>query len=111
MLVPANRPADAVALIGMPQSELISNAAVATVLRSWEERFGAVATAVGPGTVDVMAMRPPRSDEDALRLAVEQVAIAPEGELGSARDLAADLRTQRRGAYTTPRHWVFGWPD
>jgi hypothetical protein len=61
--------------------------------------------------VDVVAATPPRTADDALRLAVEQTAIAPESGSSTVRELAAELHSERRGAYTTPRHWVFDWPD
>jgi hypothetical protein len=108
VLVPCNRPADALSLLGQPESELIGNAAVSAVLRSWEERYGAVPAVVGPGMLDAVAATAP---EDTLALAVEQHAIAPESEIGTAREIATQLQSMQRGAFTTPRHWVFGWPD
>jgi uncharacterized protein DUF4253 len=111
VLVPANRPADVMALVGQPSSELIRNAAVSAVLRSWEERFGAVVTAAGAWQLDVVAATPPSISEDALRLATEQAAIAPESEVGSVREIADQLRSAKPHAFNTPNHWAFGWPD
>jgi uncharacterized protein DUF4253 len=111
VLVPTNRPADVIVHLGQPESELIRDAAVSAVLRSWEERFGAVVTVVGPGSMDVVAATPPHTEEDILRLAAEQYAIAPETGYRSVHQIARELRTERRGAFMTPRHGVFGWPD
>jgi hypothetical protein len=61
MLVPANRPADAIGITGMQQSGVMSDVAIDAVVRSWEERFGAIVTAVGPGCRG--ACRRPAADE------------------------------------------------
>lgn len=94
MLVPANRPADAIGITGMQQSEVMSDLAIDAVVRSWEERFGAIVTAVGPGVVALVVDRPPTSADDARRLAAEQLALAPDDDPN-----------------TDPRFWELGWPD
>lgn len=70
LLVPCNRPADAITALGGvagdEQPPIISAA-----LRSWEQRFGATAYEVGPGLVRVSVARPPATLDQALRVAME----------------------------------------
>jgi hypothetical protein len=88
LLVPCNRPADVLSVLGPEASSSMSNNALSAVLRSWEQRFGAVVTSVGPASVGVVVDAPPRSDDQARRLAAEQVAFAP-GDERSKHTLAA----------------------
>jgi hypothetical protein len=92
MLVACNRPADAIGITGLQQSEVMSDVAIDAVVRSWGERFGAIVTAVGPGVVTLVVDRPPTNAGDARRLAAEQLALAP------------DDNSDRW-------FWEFGWPD
>ena len=94
MLVPCNRPADAIGITGLQQSEVMSDVAIDAVVRSWEERFGAIVTAVGPGVLALVVDRPPTNADDVRRLAAEQLALAPDDDPNSDR-----------------RFWEFGWPD
>ncbi|HET7052241.1 MAG TPA: DUF4253 domain-containing protein [Solirubrobacteraceae bacterium] len=94
MLVPCNRPADAIGITGLQQSEVMSDVSINAVVRSWEERFGAIVTAVGPGVLALVVDRPPTSADDARRLAAEQLALAPDDDPN-----------------TDHRFWEFGWPD
>lgn len=48
------------------------------VLRSWEERFGAVVAFVGPDTLLLSVARPPRSVEDCMSVAAEHYAFCPD---------------------------------
>jgi hypothetical protein len=96
MLVSCNRPADAVAVTGLEQSEVMPDVGISAVLRSWEERFGAIVTAIGPGELDLVVDRPPAGAADSRRLAAEQLTVAPDDDpLPSVR----------------ARLWEFGWPD
>lgn len=72
-LVPAARPADVLALVGYNGTvnrygtpELLS-----AVLRSWEDRFGAVLLEVGFNHIRLLARRPPRTLRDAQAVAAE----------------------------------------
>lgn len=72
-LVPAARPADVLALVGCNGTangygtpELLS-----AVLRSWEDRFGAVLVEVGFDQIRMLAGRPPRTLPEAQAVAAE----------------------------------------
>ncbi len=72
-LVPAARPADVLALVGYDGTvnrygtpELLS-----AVLRSWEDRFGAVLVELGFAHIRILARRPPRTLPDAQAVAAE----------------------------------------
>jgi hypothetical protein len=94
MLVPCNRPADAIGITGVQQSEVMPDVAIDAIVRSWEHRFGAIVTAVGPGVVALVVDRPPPNADDARRLAAEQLALAPDDDPNTGRQF-----------------WEFGWPD
>jgi hypothetical protein len=79
-LVPAARPADVLALVGYDGTvnrygtpELLS-----AVLRSWEDRFGAVLLEVGFNHIRLLARRPPRTLRDAQAVAAELWPICSE---------------------------------
>lgn len=79
-LVPAARPADVLALVGYNGTangygtpELLS-----AVLRSWEDRFGAVLVEVGFDHIRVLARRPPRTLLWALTTLSHAQAVAAE---------------------------------
>jgi hypothetical protein len=117
LLVSCNRPADAIAAMGYVPNEIAVEQAAA-VLRSWEERFGAVTTSFF-GTVELAVAAPPRSFEHALRVAAEHYAFAPHetaGRPGALRefalwltDEAASLRSWRSSATVSPNVWTLGW--
>ena len=97
LLVPATRPGEVISVLGMFQTELLTDEELTAVLLSWEERFAAVLTALGPGTMNVVAGAPPKSSDQAVRLAAEHAAFAPED------DAKPDLPSKHL--------WPFGWPD
>ena len=79
-LVPAARPADVLALVGFNGTvngydtpELLS-----AVLRSWEDRFGAVLTEVGLDHIRMLVRRPPRTLADAQAVAAELLIMCDE---------------------------------
>jgi hypothetical protein len=117
VLVPVNRPADAITMLGSTATEVMGDPALTTVVRSWEERFGAVVTTVAGGGLGLAVANPPRDDDQSLSLAAEQTAFAPEqGEVsgpGELAGLASRLRTGAPGpGVARSRYfWVFGWPD
>jgi Domain of unknown function (DUF4253) len=79
-LVPADRAADALALIGFPGTgtRYGTPAELTCVLRSWEDRFGAVLLEVGFAGIRLLVQRPPRSRPAALALAAEHFAVCDE---------------------------------
>jgi hypothetical protein len=113
MLVPVNRPADVHSVLGLWVTEYYSVPEFTSVLRSWEERFGAVVSAFSPGTVELAVGAPPHDDEQALRLAAEHAAFAPEDEIATDLEgLPGRLRSTRIvPGDTSARYWVLGWPD
>jgi hypothetical protein len=79
-LVPAARPADVLALVGFNGTangygtpELLS-----AVLRSWEDRFGAVLIEVGFDHIRMLVRRPPRTLADARAVAAELLVMCNE---------------------------------
>jgi hypothetical protein len=79
-LVPAARPADVLALVGFNGTangygtpELLS-----AVLRSWEDRFGAVLIEVGFDHIRMLVRRPPRTLPDAQAVAAELLVMCNE---------------------------------
>jgi Domain of unknown function (DUF4253) len=117
LLVPVNRPADVITMLGFIQSEVMPEEALTAVVRSWEERFSAVVTTVGPGGLGLAVGEPPRGADQALTLAAEQTAFAPEhGEVNGPEELpnlGERLHTGSPGfGVNRSRHfWAFGWPD
>jgi len=102
LLVPVHRPADAIAMLGFIQSEVVSDPALTGVARSWEERVGAFLTTMGPGTLGLSVSAPPTTPNQARALAAEQWALSSAGD-ENLEALAATL--PQRG------FWDFGWPD
>ena len=86
VLVPANRPSDVLETLQLGMTGTFSDGEIATVLRSWEQRFGAVLVDVGPGSLTLVASRPATGEEQALRLAAEHWALAPPGGRRAGRD-------------------------
>jgi Domain of unknown function (DUF4253) len=79
-LVPAARPADVLAVVGFNGTahgyglpELLS-----AVLRSWEDRFGAVLVEVGFAHIRMLVGRPPRTMSDAQAVAAELYVMCDE---------------------------------
>jgi hypothetical protein len=114
LLVPCNRPADVLSVLGPEMSGVMTDDALTAVLRSWEQRFGAVVTAVGAGTLGVVVDAPPRNREQAQRLAAEQIAFAP-GDDRATYGVSVLARVLRSAAPNPDgrwqHYWEFGWPD
>jgi hypothetical protein len=113
VLTPVNRPADAIATLGFVQTEIMSDARLTTIARSWEERFGAVLALVGPGELGFAISDPPRSSEQARALATEHDTFSPDN---ADTDDAQQARTLLDGAPDRAAthwrgFWSFGWPD
>jgi Domain of unknown function (DUF4253) len=79
-LVPVCRPADVVAQLGWlgPTNHGLLGADLTAVLRSWEDRFGAVVVALGFDTLSVMLCRGPADRGEALGVAAEFFAACPD---------------------------------
>jgi hypothetical protein len=110
LLVPCNRPADAITVLGGLATETDAPL-ISAVLRSWEERFAAVATAVIPSGAHLSVAAPPGRIDQALLLAAEHQAFCPRedaGGPGALRDLAHKLLA---GAATPRTAWEVGWDD
>jgi Domain of unknown function (DUF4253) len=74
MIVPCNRPADCVALIGGLAVE-VDGAEISAVIRSWEERFDAVLVAIEPSRATLAITAPPTAPEQAIAAAAEHFAL------------------------------------
>jgi hypothetical protein len=78
-LVSCRRPADAVALMGwLGTINVTGPPQTSAVLRSWEDRFGAILVGLSFATITLLVSRPPVSDGDALRVAAEVAALCPD---------------------------------
>ena len=117
LLVPVNRPADVVSVLGAALTGFDTDDDLTAVLRSWEERFGAVPVAVGAGTLDVAVGAPPRDKDQAVRLAYEHYAFDSQDDTISGFDDLPRVAEYLRGAkrdpelFRTPGLWRFGWAD
>jgi Domain of unknown function (DUF4253) len=93
LLVPSNRPADAITVIGGLDAEM-TGPEISAVLRSWEERFGATPVAVQPSLAWLGVASPPRSLDQAARLAAEFNVVSPlppESQTETLADVAAAM--------------------
>jgi hypothetical protein len=113
MLVPANRPGDVLSVLGGAiATEVMSEAELTAVARSWEERFGTVVVGIGPGGLELAVGSPPDDVAQARMLATEHNAFAPDDATSDERGLAdAILRGDRPDATVRRDFWGFGWPD
>jgi hypothetical protein len=105
-LVAAGRPADALAVIGWHGLANYGQEALMpliTVLRSWEDRFGARLIDVGFADLRLLVERPPRTLEAAQRLAAEQAVLADDC-IDGARDVP-DIAARLVNAPI----WTFWW--
>lgn len=95
-LVAVERPADVPAALGWTGAVNHTRdiAALSAVLRSWEQRFGAVLTVLGFDTLELSVAAPPITTSRALRLAAEHRAFCRDmfrAQPGTLRDVAASL--------------------
>ncbi|HAP77258.1 MAG TPA: hypothetical protein DCR14_14380 [Acidimicrobiaceae bacterium] len=79
-LVATHRPADALMAMGYagPANYTSDLANYTSMLRSWEDRFGAYIAVVGFADITVVMERPPSDDEALSHLAAEVYAICPD---------------------------------
>ena len=94
-LVRCQRPADAVAVAGwLGAINVTGPAEVAAVLRSWEERFGAVLAGLGFDTLTLLVPHPPVDERQAAPIAAEIAALCPDALWqGPATTIAGLART------------------
>jgi hypothetical protein len=104
-LAAVGRPADVPAAVGWsPPGDALEAAAVSAVLRSWEDRFGAVLVRIGPASLELAVAAPPWERSECVAITAEHYAFCDDtfaGNPGTLRDHATLLR----GA---PR-WSFWW--
>ena len=102
MLVPAARGADAITAVGWmgPCNYTNDIPLLSSVLRSWEERFGARVIEVGFDTLHLTVAAPPVTTENAEHVGSEHFAFCP--------DIVMD-RTPTIREYVA--HMVLGKPD
>lgn len=106
VLVPVTRPADVPAALGWwgPVNYDLSGADVSAVLRSWEDRFGAVLVSVGFDTLKLSVANPPRTEDSYRQLTQEHYLFCPDG---------IDQGTEDFDEYVnmlmTDDDWAFWW--
>ncbi|CCH90909.1 conserved protein of unknown function [Modestobacter italicus] len=112
LLVPATRPADAVAQLGWfgACNWSLTGADVAAVLRSWEDRFGAYLVRIGFAELDLVVTRPPVTVQQCLGVADEHYAFCPDN---FAPQTLAEPVLYSRDEYAAlirgARVWHFWW--
>ncbi len=105
-VVPVSRPADVVAAIDWsgPCNYGTDVTALSAVLRSWEDRFGAVVVRIDRATLWLSVAAPPRTSEHAVHVAAEHVAFCPDVDGEDGRP----LRTYASGL-VGEQVWRFWW--
>jgi hypothetical protein len=113
-LVPVTRAADIPSSIGwffsseaFGQLGLLSPSSFTEVLRSWEERFGAIVFRLGFATLQLLVSRPPTNIEDATALAAELFGVA--SEFQSTEGIAVDSVHQIAEFVLGSPWWTFWW--
>ncbi len=111
LLVPCNRPADAVTALG-GIGAVTPAPVTSAVLRSWEERFGAVFYQAEPEVTRVAVARPPQHRDQAVALAAELYALNPRlGDLDQTASalLGGDPPPSAANAGITATDWNISW--
>ncbi|MCX5607847.1 MULTISPECIES: DUF4253 domain-containing protein [unclassified Streptomyces] len=106
-LVPAGRGADVPTAMGWcgPANHENDTALISTVLRSWEDRFGARVVALGFDELHVSVAAPPRTLAHALPVAAEHFAFSPDNIWQG----SGSVRAYADEAVTGSGHWGFWW--
>ncbi|MEY2227420.1 DUF4253 domain-containing protein [Streptomyces sp. BF23-19] len=106
-LVPAGRGADVPTAVGWcgPTNFENDTALISTVLRSWEDRFGARVVALGVDELHVSVAAPPRTTAHALPVAAEHFAFSPDNIWQG----SGSIRAYADEAVTGSNHWGFWW--
>jgi hypothetical protein len=105
-MVPVTRPADVPVAVGWlgTSGSWPDVVGLSAVLRSWEDRFGAVLVRLGRATLDVAVAAPPWERSECEAIAAEHFALCDDtfaGNPGTLRDYANLLRGATR--------WSFWW--
>jgi Domain of unknown function (DUF4253) len=105
-IVPAARPADAVAVLGWRGTCTYHDdvTGLSAVLRSWEERFGAVLVQIDFMTLWLSVAAPPRSAPECRAVAAEHFAFCPDVDTEVPRPLR-----QYASSLAGRRWWRFWW--
>jgi hypothetical protein len=105
LLVPVRRPADVVAALGWwgATNHDRSGADITAVLRSWEDRFGAVLVSMGFDTMVVQVPRRPATPSEVDELLREHYAFCPD-----VIDQGVEAEGYRARLAEWP-HWHFWW--
>ena len=111
-LVPVARPADVPAVtgwVGAGNYPHQDNIRLSVVLRSWEERFGAVLTALTPSTLLLSVAYPPTTFREAEQVATEHFAFCPDQH--DPQDMKGTVYTPRSYGRTirNAKFWSFWW--
>jgi len=106
-LVPARRSADIPAVIGWtgPANHEGDVARLSSILRSWEDRFGARVVALGFDQLIVSVAAPPTTLDEALAVAAEHFAFCPDNIWQGAGTLQAYAERQ----LLNQPAWHFWW--
>ncbi|MFI1063102.1 DUF4253 domain-containing protein [Streptomyces spororaveus] len=106
-VVPAGRGADDPTVMGWggPANHENDTALISTVLRSWEDRFGARVVALGFDELHVSVAAPPRTTAHALPVAAEHFAFSPDNIWQG----SGSIRAYADEAVTGSNHWGFWW--
>ncbi|GHE41195.1 hypothetical protein GCM10017778_25740 [Streptomyces vinaceus] len=106
-LVPAGRGADVPTAMGWQGAANHENdtALLTTVLRSWEERFGARVVALGFDEIHLSVAAPPPTRVTALPVAAEHFAFCPDNVWQG----SGSVRAYADEAVTGVGHWAFWW--
>ncbi|GAB17432.1 hypothetical protein GOEFS_032_00280 [Gordonia effusa NBRC 100432] len=105
LLVPVDRPANVPKVLGWfgaTNLDLVGEP-VSTVLRSWEDRFGATLVAMSYDTITLQVPRAPQSGEQVERLVAEHYAFCPDNiDQGMEAEDYAEFLPDWEG-------WAFWW--
>jgi Domain of unknown function (DUF4253) len=109
-LVPAARGADAIAMAGWtgPCNRIDRPSETAAILRSFEDRFGAVVVSVGFATLELSIASPPTSLDHALWVAAEHHAFCPDN-FDPQDDRGPLLFNEYAQALIGNHRWLFWW--
>jgi hypothetical protein len=105
-LAPADRPADVPAAAGWTGmcNSWDDVAEVSAVLRSWEDRFGAVLVRMHRSVLELAVAAPPWSRQDCERVAAEHVAFTCDDDSPTPKTLR-----QHAQSLSGARQWWFWW--
>ncbi|GAA4728296.1 DUF4253 domain-containing protein [Actinomycetospora chibensis] len=111
-VVRAARPADVPAVtgwVGAGNYRHQDNVRISAVLRSWEDRFGALLVVMTESTLLLSVAYPPTTFKEAEQVAAEHFAFCPDQH--DPQDMAGTVYTPRSYGRTIrkARHWRFWW--